>query len=181
MEASAGLRRAVYTGMFDPVHLGHLDIIARAGRIFDRVIIGVGINPDKTPLFTLDERVEMLRQVLRSYANVEVQPFEGLAVHFVRRVGARVMIRGLRTVSDMEYEFTMSLTNQTMDPEIETVFLLPRVEYQHLSSTLIRQIAAFGGDLSKFLPAELVPRLEAKVRQQPYLSGAAAVMLASRD
>lgn len=172
-------RRAVYTGMFDPVHLGHIDIITRAAKIFDEVIVGVGINPEKLPWFSIEERVDMLTQVLRNLPGVEVQPFEGLAVRFVRQVGASIMIRGLRTVSDMEYEFTMSLTNQTMDPEIETVFLLSRVEYQHLSSTLIRQIAAFGGDLRKFLPAELVPRLEAKAREQP--SWAAALTAATRE
>ncbi|MCS6977507.1 MAG: pantetheine-phosphate adenylyltransferase [Gemmatales bacterium] len=180
MQSTSASRRAVYTGMFDPVHLGHIDIITRAARIFDEVIVGVGINPEKLPWFSTEERVDMLKQVLRGLRNVEVQPFEGLAVRFVRQVGASIMIRGLRTVSDMEYEFTMSLTNQTMDPEIETVFLLARVEYQHLSSTLIRQIAAFGGDLKKFLPAELVPLLQAKVREQPRAVALAAAA-ASRE
>jgi pantetheine-phosphate adenylyltransferase len=150
--------------MFDPVHLGHLDIIERARRIFERLVIGVGVNPEKTPWFTLDERVEMLTEVVKPFTNVEVQPFTGLAVRFVQQIGSNVMIRGLRTVSDMEYEFSMSLTNQTMDPNIETVFLLAHVEYSHLSSTLIRQIASFGGDLKKFLPPGLVPRLEEKVK-----------------
>jgi pantetheine-phosphate adenylyltransferase len=152
--------------MFDPVHLGHLDIIERARRVFEKVVIGVGVNPEKTPLFTVEERVLMLEQVVQPWPNVEVLPFTGLAVRFVRQVGASVMIRGLRTVSDMEYEFSMSLTNQTMDPGIETVFLLAHVEYSHLSSTLIRQIASFGGDLRQFLPPVLVPLLEQKVQNQ---------------
>lgn len=163
MESTPALT-AVYTGMFDPIHLGHLDIIRRSSQIFPRLVIGVGVNPDKKPFFSLDERVQLLGDVVKGMANVEVQPFSGLAVHFVRSVGARVMVRGLRTVSDMEYEFSMSLTNQTLDPNIHTIFLLPRVEYTHLSSTLIRQIAALGGDLSRFLPVTIIPKVEAKAQ-----------------
>src|SRR5438552_3351331 len=114
---------AVYTGMFDPVHVGHLDIIERGSRVFDRLVVGVGVNPEKTPLFSVDERVHLLKDVAATFSNVEVQPFSGLAVRFVHQVGAGIMIRGLRTVSDMEFEFSMSLTNQTLDPTIETVFL----------------------------------------------------------
>lgn len=148
-------KTAVYPGMFDPVHLGHLDVIKRASQIFPRLIVGVGVNPAKEPLFTADERVAMLKQVVAPLANVEVQPFDTLAVRFARDQHAVVMIRGLRTVSDMDYEFSMSLTNQTLDPKIQTVFLLAHVQYTHLSSTLIRQIASFGGDLGKFLPPEI--------------------------
>lgn len=145
-------RVAVYTGTFDPVHRGHLDIIDRGSRLFDRLIVGVGINPDKTTLFSIDERVELIRQVIADYENVEVRAFRGLAVQFVRQAGARIMLRGLRTLSDMEYEFTMSLMNLNLDPGIETVFLMAKEEFSHVSSSLLRQIAAFGGDLSKFLP-----------------------------
>lgn len=155
---------AVYPGMFDPIHLGHLDIVRRSAQIFPRLVIGVGVNPDKKALFTLEERVQLVSEVVKGIANVEVQPFSGLAVQFVRSVGARVMVRGLRTVSDMEYEFSMSLTNQTLDPSIHTIFLLPRVEFTHLSSTLIRQIAALGGDLSRFLPLAIIPKVEAKAQ-----------------
>src|SRR5262249_26108193 len=129
-------RAAVYTGVFDPVHLGHLDIIQRGSRLFDRLVVGVGNNPDKTSLFTVEERVELLRRVVRSYPNVEVQPFTDLAVRFVRQAGASIMLRGLRTLSDMEYEFTMSLTNYSLDPELETVFLLAKDGFSHVSSTL---------------------------------------------
>jgi pantetheine-phosphate adenylyltransferase len=159
-------RTAVYTGMFDPVHLGHLDIIARGRRIFERLVIGIGVNPEKTPLFTIEERVALVREIVQPWDNVEVLPFTGLAVRFVRQVGSHVMIRGMRTVSDMEYEFSMSLTNQTMDPTIETVFLLAHVEYSHLSSTLIRQIASFGGDLRKFLPTPVVAAVEQRARER---------------
>jgi len=145
-------RVAVYTGTFDPVHYGHLDIIERGSRLFDRLIVGVGINPEKAPLFTIDERVEHIKAVTAEWGNVTVEKFDGLAVRFVRESKARIMIRGLRTLSDMEYEFTMSLMNLHLDPEIETVFLMAKEEFSHVSSTFLRQIASFGGDLSKFLP-----------------------------
>lgn len=154
MSTSSALspRVAVYTGTFDPVHLGHLDIIRRGSRLFDRLIVGVGINPDKATLFDIDERVELLTAVTGEFSNVEVQEFHGLAVQFVRKAGARIMVRGLRTLSDMEYEFTMSLMNLHLDPGIETVFLMAKEEFSHVSSSLLRQIAALGGDLTKFLP-----------------------------
>jgi pantetheine-phosphate adenylyltransferase len=145
-------RVAVYTGTFDPPHLGHLDIIARGSLLFDRLIVGVGNNPDKKTLFTTDERVELVRAVTREFPNVTVSEMTGLAVQFVRAAGARIMLRGLRTLSDMEYEFTMSLMNLNLDPGIETVFLMAKEEFSHVSSSLLRQIAALGGDLSKFLP-----------------------------
>jgi len=148
-------RRAVYTGVFDPIHLGHLDIIHRASKIVDELIVGVGINPDKLPFFSIEERVSLIQRVTTKYPNVTVRPFTGLAVRFVREVGARIMVRGLRTLSDMEYEFTMSLMNLNLDPEIETVFLMAKEEFSHVSSSLLRQIASHGADLSKFLPEEV--------------------------
>ena len=144
-------RTAVYTGTFDPVHRGHQDVIARGSRLYDRLIVGVGDNPDKTTLFTIGERVELLEAVTGEFPNVEVRQLTGLAVRFVRAQGARIMIRGLRTLSDMEYEFTMSLMNLHLDPDIETVFLMAKEEFSHVSSSLLRQIARLGGDLSKFL------------------------------
>jgi pantetheine-phosphate adenylyltransferase len=157
---------AVYTGTFDPVHNGHLDIVSRGSRIFDRLIVGVGINPDKQPFFDQHERVELVRAVIKPYPNVSVRPFTNLAVAFVREVGARVMLRGLRTTSDMENEFTMSLMNLNLDPEVETVFLMASEAYSHLSSTMLRQIATFGGQLDKFLPPQVKEALENRVREQ---------------
>ncbi|WP_020473766.1 pantetheine-phosphate adenylyltransferase [Zavarzinella formosa] len=155
-------RRAVYTGVFDPIHLGHLDVIQRASRIVDELIVGVGNNPDKTPFFNLEERVELVNRVTKPFPNVRVVPFTGLAVRFVRSVGASLMVRGLRTLSDMEYEFTMSLMNLNLDPEIETVFLMSKEEYSHVSSTLLRQIATLEGDLRKFLPPEILDALKTR-------------------
>jgi pantetheine-phosphate adenylyltransferase len=160
-------RVAVYTGTFDPVHLGHLDIIERGCRVFDRLIVAVGINPDKSPLLTVDERVSLLSEVTAPFGNVEVLPFSGLAVHFVREINATCMLRGLRTTSDMEYEFTMSLANMTLDSEIETVFLMAKDIYSHLSSSLLKQIASFGGDLAKFLPVPALELVRTKMGPRP--------------
>jgi pantetheine-phosphate adenylyltransferase len=159
---------AVYTGTFDPVHRGHLDIIGRGSKIFDRLVVGVGKNPDKKPFFSAEERVELIRRVIAPYPNVSVESFDGLAVAFVRELGARVMLRGLRTTSDMESEFAMSLMNLNLDPEIETVFLMAKEGYSHVSSTLLRQIATFGGPLDKleFLPQVVREALVARVREE---------------
>ena len=163
MTVSPGHQKAVYTGVFDPIHLGHLDVIRRGSRIFERLVVGVGNNPEKLSFFTIAERVELIHQVVAPYRNVEVRPFTGLAVRFVREVGARVILRGLRTLSDMEYEFSMSLTNLALDPEIETVFLMAKEEYSHISSTLIRQIASFQDELSSFVPDEVKTALQTRV------------------
>ena len=159
-------RVAVYTGTFDPIHLGHLDIIQRGCRLFDRLIVAVGNNPDKATLFTIEERVGLIREVTGEFGNVEVMPFPGLAVHFVREAGARIMLRGLRTLSDMEYEFTMSMMNRNLDPGIETVFLMAKEEFSHVSSSLLRQIATLGGDLTKFLPEPVKQALVRKVTRK---------------
>ena len=157
-------RIAVYTGTFDPVHLGHIDIIHRGSQLYDRLVVGVGINPDKATLFSIEERVELLKAVTAPFGNVEVLPFTGLAVQFVRGLGAGVMIRGLRTLSDMEYEFTMSLMNLNLDPGVETVFLMAKEEFSHVSSSLLRQIAALGGDVSKFIPGPVKGPLVERAR-----------------
>jgi pantetheine-phosphate adenylyltransferase len=157
---------AVYTGVFDPVHLGHLDVIRRGRRLVDKLIVGVGENPEKTPFFTSAERVQLLKQVTADMKNVEIVPFTGLAVRFVRTVAARIMLRGIRTTSDMEYEFTMSLTNQALDPEIETIFLMANETYAHVSGALLRQIATLGGELDKFVPPQVKQALMARGRQR---------------
>ncbi|CAN5490765.1 pantetheine-phosphate adenylyltransferase [soil metagenome] len=159
-------RVAVYTGTFDPIHLGHLDIIARGSRLYDKLIVGVGINPDKSTMFSLEERVALIEAVTAEFGNVEVKAFPGLAVRIVRDLGARIMLRGLRTLSDMEYEFTMSLMNLNLDGEIETVFLMAKEEFSHVSSSLLRQIAVLGGDLTKFLPEPVKRALLAKVASE---------------
>ena len=166
MPPSPEHRVAIYTGQFDPIHLGHLDVIRRGSRIFDRLVVGVGINPEKSPFFTPEERASLIRRVVAPLPNVEVRTFTGLAVRFVREVGARIILRGLRTTSDMEDEFTMSLTNLALDPEIETVFLMAKETYSHISGTLLRQIANLGGDLEKFVPPEVRTALLARVRER---------------
>jgi len=155
-------RVAVYPGVFDPVHFGHLHVIKRASRLVDKLIVAVGDNPEKAPLFTQDERVELLKKAVKPFAGAEVRPFNGLAVRFVRSIGARVMVRGIRTTSDMEYEFTMSIMNAMMDPEIETIFLIAHQELSHVSGTLLRQIASLGGNLEPFVSPEIRDALIAR-------------------
>jgi pantetheine-phosphate adenylyltransferase len=166
MATETSYRTAVYTGVFDPIHLGHFDVIRRGSRLYDRLIVGVGNNPEKQPFFTIEERAGLVRDVVAPLANVEVRPFTGLAVQFVRQVGARVMLRGLRTLSDMESEFMMSLTNLNLDPEIETIFLMAKEQFSHVSSTLIRQIATFHGDLEQFVSPSVKRVLEQRVRER---------------
>jgi pantetheine-phosphate adenylyltransferase len=158
-------RTAVFTGTFDPITLGHLDVIRRGRLLFEHLIVGIGVNPNKMSLFSVEERVEMARQVVSSYPNISVQAFEGLTVHYVHRIGARVILRGLRTLSDMEYEFGMTLTNHRLDPTIETVFLMADGEYSHVSSSMIKQVACYGGAeaLKRFVPEALIPAILAKL------------------
>lgn len=162
-------RKAVFTGMFDPITLGHLDVIQRGRALFDHLIVGIGDNPNKKALFTQVERVELARRVVAPFENVSVEPFDELAVQFVRRIGARVILRGIRSLSDMEYEFSMTLTNKRLDPEIETVFLMADGEYSHVSSSLIKQVARYGGAeaLERFVPSELVGPIMEKIRTNP--------------
>ena len=156
---------AVFTGTFDPITLGHLDVIGRGRLLFEHLVVAIGVNLNKTSLFDIEERVQMARRVVRPFPNVSVEAFEGLTVHFVKQIGARVILRGLRTLSDMEYEFGMTLTNHRLDPEIETVFLMADGEYSHVSSTLIKQVAYYGGTeaLKRFVPEELIPPILAKL------------------
>jgi pantetheine-phosphate adenylyltransferase len=154
-------RHAVYAGSFDPVTLGHLDIIRRGARVFERVTVGVGVNPDKQPLFSAEERVDLMRQVLTSMGNVDVVGFDSLTVDFVRTCGAGVMLRGVRTLTDIELEFTMTLANRALEPAIETVFLMASEKFTHISSSLIRQIARMGqsacaAQLREFVPEPVI-------------------------
>lgn len=159
-------RRAVYTGSFDPVTLGHLNIIVRAADIVDELIVGVGINAEKQSLFTADERVDLLRRVTADLPNVEVRQFAGLAVTFVRECEAKLIIRGVRSLSDIETEFTMTLANRKLDPEVETVFLMSDDQFSHVSSSLIKQITPLAGDaeLSQFVPEAIIAELREKLR-----------------
>ena len=154
---------AVYPGSFDPVTYGHLDLIKRALTIFDRVTVAIAKNIGKIPLFTLSERVEMMRQATRSLKGVKVEPFDGLVVEYVRRKKAKVVIRGLRMISDFEYEFQMALTNRKLDRGIETIFLMPSENYAYLSSRLIKEAAALGAKVSDFVPPFVEKRLKEKL------------------
>lgn len=158
-------RRAVYTGSFDPVTLGHLNVIERSSRLVDELIVGVGRNIDKQSLFTADERVDLLQLATSHVENVVIKTFDGLAVRFVRDCDARVIIRGVRSLSDMEAEFTMTLANRKLDEGIETVFLMADDEFSHVSSSLIKQITSLAGDeeLARFVPPSVIPALRAKL------------------
>lgn len=158
-------RIAVYTGSFDPLTLGHLNVIERSSRLVDRLVVGVGINLEKDPLFSIDERVELVCRVSKRFGNVEVQKFSGLAVHFVRQCGARVMIRGVRPLTDISAEFTMTMANRQLDPGIETVFLMADGAFAHVSSSLFKQIAPLAGDaeLARFVPPEVIEAVRRKM------------------
>ncbi|MDZ4780143.1 MAG: pantetheine-phosphate adenylyltransferase [Planctomycetia bacterium] len=157
-------RIAVYTGSFDPITLGHLNVIERGSRLVDKLIVGVGINVVKSPLFTPQERVDLVRRVTERLGNVEVREFTGLSVKFVRSCQARVMIRGVRPLTDIAAEITMMMANRQLDPGIETVFLMADSEYAHVSSSLIKQIAPLASDeaLTRFVPREVVEALRQK-------------------
>ncbi|HKY33271.1 MAG TPA: pantetheine-phosphate adenylyltransferase [Candidatus Polarisedimenticolia bacterium] len=152
MSAAAGGRLAVYPGTFDPITNGHLDIIQRGSRLFDRVVVAVLENPDKDPLFSVPDRVRLIREAVSPMKNVGVETFSGLLVDCVRACGAHVIVRGLRAISDFEYEFQMALMNRRLDPEVETVFMMPAEAYSYLSSRLVKEVAALGGDVSGLVP-----------------------------
>ena len=156
---------AVYPGTFDPITLGHEDLARRASRLFDRVILAVADSRAKKPFFTLDERVEMARDVLKDLSNVEVVGFSGLLMKFVQERGARVVVRGLRAVSDFEYEFQLAGMNRGMYPDVETVFLTPGEQFMFISATIVREISMLGGDTTKFVPSSVSERLKVKIKQ----------------
>ena len=145
-------RTVICPGSFDPVTLGHIDIIGRAAAMFDRVIVAVLINSAKKPVFTVDERIRLQEKALVGLDNVEIRSFDGLLAEYARKTGADAVVRGLRAVSDFEYEFQMSLTNKKLNPELETIFLTSRAEYMFLSSSIVKQIAVLNGDITNFVP-----------------------------
>lgn len=163
--SASDARLAIYTGSFDPITLGHLNVIERSSRLVDRLIVGIGINIEKQSMFTPDERVDLVVRTTSKYRNVEVRQFSGLAVKFVRECGAHVMIRGVRPLTDIEFEMTMEMANRQLDPGIETVFLMADKEFAHVSSSLIKQIAPLAGDdeLARFVPPEVVAALRKKM------------------
>jgi len=154
---------AIYPGSFDPVTNGHLDLIERGAKIFDRLVVSILRNLDKDPLFTIDERTVMLREVTRPWENVEIDVFSGLLVDYARLREANVILRGIRAVSDYEYELQMAMMNRKLNPNVETVFMMPAVKYSYLSSRLVREIAQLGGSITDLVPPVVEERLRAKV------------------
>jgi pantetheine-phosphate adenylyltransferase len=155
-------RTAVFPGSFDPLTNGHVDIIVRATRLFDRVVVAVAMNAEKTPLFSIDERVGLIREVFRDHLSVQVDTFNGLLVEYARQQGASALIRGLRAVSDFEYEFQMALMNRRLNHDLETVFLMPDEKYTYTSSRLIKEVFMLGGEVSGLVPPEVEERLRNK-------------------
>lgn len=159
------MKIGVYPGTFDPITNGHVDILIRSARVFDKVIVAVAPNPHKHPLFALEERMEMVRVVTGGLARVEIKTFEGLLVEFLRQEGAQAIIRGLRAISDFEYEFQIALLNRRLDPGIETVFFMPSDEYSYLTSSIIKELARLGGPLKGFVHPDVAKRLEQRLRR----------------
>ena len=160
-------RTAIYPGTFDPVTYGHIDVLQRAAKIFDHVIISVAESSSKKTLFTADERTKMILAASRGLKNVSIDIFEGLLVKFAEKKKAHAIIRGLRAISDFEYEFQMALTNRKISKKVETVFLMPNEKYSYISSTLVKEIAAYSGDLKSFVPAYVAKELKKKFRKTP--------------
>lgn len=158
--------RGIYPGSFDPVTFGHVDVITRSAGKVDELIVGVLNNKAKSPLFSAEERVRMLEEITKEMPNVRILPFEGLLVDFARKMKADLVIRGLRAITDFEYELQMAQTNHKMEPELETVFLTTSLEYSYLSSSTVKEVAAFGGDISQFVPEIVVDRIAEKMKKK---------------
>ena len=158
--------RAIYPGSFDPVTYGHMDMILRSSKLVDELIIGVLNNKAKSPLFSVEERVRMLEEVTSDIPNIRIIPFGGLLVDFARRVDAGMVIRGLRAITDFEYELQMAQTNHKLEPDLETAFLTTSLEYSYLSSTTVKEVAAFGGDISQFVPESVADRITEKMKKK---------------
>lgn len=156
------MKTCIYPGSFDPITYGHIDIIERAAKIADKLIVAVLNNYDKNSLFTVEERLEMIREAVKGYDNIEVESFEGLLVDYAKSKGAKIIIRGLRAVTDFEYELQMAQTNRELYHEIDTVFLLTNLKYSYLSSSVVKQVASYEGDISKFVPPFVADKLKSK-------------------
>lgn len=162
------MRRAVYPGSFDPVTFGHLDIIERSSKMVDELVVGVLHNSAKNSLFSLDERVSMIREMTKDLPNVKVESFDGLLVDYMDKIDANIIIRGLRAVTDFEYELQLAQINHVQNERVETVFLITNLKYSYLSSTVVKEIASYGGDISKFVPKQLIDRIYAKYKEKTY-------------
>ncbi|MBN8569033.1 MAG: pantetheine-phosphate adenylyltransferase [Ignavibacteria bacterium] len=156
---------AIYPGTFDPVTNGHLDIIERASKLFDKVIITIAVNSSKKPLFTKDERMDMIKNVTKKFKNVSVDVFDGLLVSYAKKKKAAVIIRGLRAISDFDYEFQIALTNRKLEPEVNTLFLMPSEKYSFLNSSLVRELASFKADVKQFVPDYVFKKLKEKYKK----------------
>ncbi len=157
---------AMYPGTFDPITLGHEDLVRRASRIFDRIVVAVASNPSKVPMFSLDERVALARKVLKGFRNVDVTGYEGLTVDFARKNDLQVIVRGLRAISDFEYEFQLANMNRHLTDDVETAFLTPTEKYTYISASLVREIAAMGGDVTEFVSPEVKKALAGRFRKK---------------
>ena len=160
------MKRAIYPGSFDPLTLGHMDIIKRASGIVDELVVGVLHNSAKNSLFSLDERVSMIKEMTESMPNVTVASFDGLLVDYMKEINATIIVRGLRAVTDFEYELQMAQTNRVLAPDVDTIFLTTSLEYAYVSSTIMKEVARFGGDLTKFAPPEIIDALRRKLQQE---------------
>jgi pantetheine-phosphate adenylyltransferase len=156
---------AMYPGTFDPITLGHEDLVRRASRLFDRIVVAVAANPSKAPMFSLEERVALAREVLQGFGNVEVTGYEGLTVEFAEKNGLQVIVRGLRAISDFEYEFQLANMNRHLTDEVETAFLTPTEKYTYISSSLVREIASMGGNIAEFVSPSVRKALQARCKK----------------
>ncbi|MDO4522634.1 MAG: pantetheine-phosphate adenylyltransferase [Eubacteriales bacterium] len=160
------MKRAVYPGSFDPVTLGHLDVIKRSAKLVDELIVAVLQNNKKNPLFSVEERVKILKEVTKDISNIRIESFSGLSIDFAQRCEAGFLVRGLRAITDFDYELQMAQTNRIMAPEVDTVFLTTSLEYAYLSSSTVKEVAFYGGDISKFVPEPVVRAIESKLAER---------------